>query len=76
MTFDFTVSESPRYTIAMVIKELEADNQISFPSDEDRADFEDDCTSGVCYKTLNYQDYTPDYEAEVLDLAKLYEYVI
>ena len=66
--------EDVRFEIETAAKELEEDNQISFPDSDSRAEFLDDCITGVMDKLNLYETYMPDYRMEVLDLADTYGY--
>ena len=64
--------EDIRYEIETATTELEEDHQIAFPDSDSRAEFLDDCITGVMDKLNIYETYMPDYRMEVLDLADLY----
>ena len=54
--------------------ELEEDGQVSFPSDDARAEFIEDCITNTLDKFSLYEHYAPDYSSEVLDTAGVYGY--
>ena len=66
--------EDVRFEIETATTELEEDHQISFPDSDSRAEFLDDCITGVMDKLNIYETYMPDYRMEVLDLADTYSY--
>ena len=66
--------EDIRFEIETAATELEEDNQILFPDSDSRAEFLDDCITGVMDKLNLYETYMPDYRMEVLDLADTYGY--
>ena len=66
--------EDVRFEIEKAATELEEDNQISFPDSDSRAEFLDDCITGVMDKLNLNETYMPDYRMEVLDLANTYGY--
>ena len=66
--------EDVRSEIEMATTELEEDHQIAFPDSDSRAEFLDDCITGVMDKLNIYETYMPDYRMEVLDLADTYGY--
>ena len=75
--FTYTITDKDiRYNVDTAATELEEENQVSFPDSDARAEFIDDCVSCIIDKYELYEHdpfiYTPDYEEEVLDLAKLY----
>ena len=77
----FTITDADiRYNVDTVAAELEEENQIRFPDCDARAEFIDDCVSCIIDRYELYEHdpfiYTPDYEEEVLDLAKLYGYLL
>ena len=76
----FTITdEDIRYNVEQAASELEEENQVRFPDTDSRAEFIDDCVACVIDKYELYEHdpftYNPDYEEEVLDLAKLYDYL-
>ncbi len=77
----FTITDADiRYNVDTAATELEEENQIRFPDCDARAEFIDDCVSCIIDRYELYEHdpfiYTPDYEEEVLDLAKLYGYLL
>ena len=66
--------EDVRFEIETATTELEEDHQIAFPDSDSRAEFLDDCITGVMDKLNIYETYCPDYRMEVLDLADTYGY--
>ncbi len=77
----FTITDADiRYNVDTAAAELEEENQIRFPDCDARAEFIDDCVSCIIDRYELYEHdpfiYTPDYEEEVLDLAKLYGYLL
>ncbi len=77
----FTITDADiRYNVDTAATELEEENQIRFPDGDARAEFIDDCVSCIIDRYELYEHdpfiYTPDYEEEVLDLAKLYGYLL
>ena len=75
-----TITDSDiRYNVETAASELEEENQIRFPDTDARKEFIDDCVACVIDKYELYEHdpftYNPDYECEVLDLAKLYDYL-
>ena len=66
--------EDIRFEIETAATELEEDQQIAFPDSDSRAEFLDDCITGVMDKLNIYETYMPDYRMEVLDLADTYGY--
>ena len=66
--------EDVRFEIETATTELEEDHQIAFPDSDSRAEFLDDCITGVMDKLNIYETYMPDYRMEVLDLADIYGY--
>ena len=77
----FTITDADiRYNVDTAATELEEENQIRFPDYDARAEFIDDCVSCIIDRYELYEHdpfiYTPDYEVEVLDLAKLYGYLL
>ena len=66
--------EDVRFEIETAATELEEDHQIAFPDIDSRAEFLDDCITGVMDKLNLYETYMPDYRMEVLDLADTYGY--
>ena len=77
----FTITDADiRYNVDTAAAELEEENQIRFPDCDARAEFIDDCVSCIIDRYELYEHdpfiYTPDYEEEVLDLAKLYVYLL
>ncbi len=66
--------EDIRFEIETATTELEEDHQIAFPDSDSRAEFLDDCITGVMDKLNIYETYMPDYRMEVLDLADTYGY--
>ncbi len=66
--------EDVRFEIETATTELEEDHQIAFPDSDSRAEFLDDCITGVMDKLNIYETYMPDYRMEVLDLADTYGY--
>ena len=77
----FTITDADiRYNVDTAAAELEEENQIRFPDCDARAEFIDDCVSCIIDRYELYEHdpfiYTPDYEVEVLDLAKLYGYLL
>lgn len=71
MKFD---AETIRCDVVSTLVELEFDGLIYIPDDYVRAEFIDDCVGNVLDKFDLYENYTPDYVAELLDLAKVYGY--
>ncbi len=71
--------EDIRYNVETAAQELEEENQVTFPDSDARSEFIDDCISCVTDKYELYEHdpfmYIPDYECEVLDLAKIYGYL-
>ncbi len=69
-----------RYRIDHAATELEEDNLIRFPDGSARTEFIEDCVScEVDQYELYDRDpigYRPDYKNAVLDMAKLYEYLV
>lgn len=79
--FTYTITDKDiRYNVDTAATELEEENQVSFPDSDARAEFIDDCVSCIIDKYELYEHdpfiYTPDYEEEILDLAKLYDYLL
>ena len=79
--FTYTIMDKDiRYNVDTAATELEEENQVSFPDSDARAEFIDDCVSCIIDKYELYEHdpfiYTPDYEEEILDLAKLYDYLL
>ena len=79
--FTYTVTEKDiRYNVNTAATDLEEENQIQFPDAGARQEFIDDCIACVIDKYELYEHdpfiYTPDYEEEILDLAKLYDYLL
>ncbi len=77
----FTITDADiRYNVDTAAAELEEENQIRFPDCDARAEFIDDCVSCIIDRYELYEHdqfiYTPDYEEEVLDIAKLYGYLL
>ena len=77
----FTITDADiRYNVDTAAAELEEENQIRFPDCDAWAEFIDDCVSCIIDRYELYEHdpfiYTPDYEEEVLDLAKLYGYLL
>lgn len=68
--------EDIRFEIETVATELEEDNQVQFPDADARAEFLEDCAQGIMDKLDSYEHYTPEYASEVLDLAKVYGYLL
>ena len=62
------------YEIRSMVRELELDGQIFIPDHDAQVEFIDDCVANVIDKLDRYESYTPDYVAEILDLAKVYGY--
>ena len=69
-----------RYRIDQAATELEEDNLIRFPDSSARTEFIEDCVSCEVDKYELYDrdpiGYHPDYKTAVLDMAKLYEYLV
>ena len=79
--FTYTIMDKDiRYNVDTAATELEEEYQVSFPDSDARAEFIDDCVSCIIDKYELYEHdpfiYTPDYEEEILDLAKLYDYLL
>ena len=79
--FTYTIMDKDiRYNVDIAATELEEEYQVSFPDSDARAEFIDDCVSCIIDKYELYEHdpfiYTPDYEEEILDLAKLYDYLL
>ena len=79
--FTYTITDKDiRYNVDTAATELEEEYQVSFPDSDARAEFIDDCVSCIIDKYELYEHdpfiYTPDYEEEILDLAKLYDYLL
>ena len=75
ITYTLT-NEDIRFEIERAAAELEEDNQVRFPDSEAREEFIQDCTECVMDKAELYElDYRPDYALEILDMAKLYNYL-
>ena len=79
--FTYTITDKDiRYNVDTAATELEEENRVSFPDSDARAEFIDDCVSCIIDKYELYEHdpfiYTPDYEEEILDLAKLYDYLL
>ena len=79
--FTYTITDKDiRYNVDTAATELEEENQVSFPDSDARAEFIDDCVSCIIDKYELYEHdpfiYTPGYEEEILDLAKLYDYLL
>lgn len=69
--FSFTITEEDiRHDVEAAAEEME--EELIFPNDHARSDFVNDCVSTVIDKYKFYETYNPDYNAEVLDLAKVY----
>lgn len=58
------------------VVDLEYDSQIEFPDEGSRMDFITDCAEGILDKRDLYDTQAADYTAEVLDLARLYGYLV
>ena len=65
-----------RFEIETAANELEEGNQIHFPDSDARTEFLDDCISCILDKFDLYEHYCPDYAMEILDVAKLYGYML
>ena len=69
-----------RYNVDTAAAELEEEKQISFTDSDARTEVIADCVSCIPDRYELYEHdpfiYTPDYEEEVLDLAKLYGYLL
>ena len=79
--FTYTITDKDiRYNVDTAATELEEEYQVSFPDSDAQAEFIDDCVSCIIDKYELYEHdpfiYTPDYEEEILDLAKLYDYLL
>ena len=79
--FTYTITDADiRYNVDTAATEMEEENQVQFPDADARAEFIDDCIACIADKYELYEHdpftYTPDYEMEVLDLAKLYGYLL
>ena len=68
--------ETVRTCIEQTAAELEEESQIRFPDSGARKEFVEDCTDCILDKLDRCgKDYLPDYTEEVLDLARLYNYL-
>ena len=72
--------EDIRFGIENAAAEAEEDNQVQFPDAAARKEFIDDCVADIAIKMDIYENdpvpYFPDYNAAVLDMARLYDYLL
>lgn len=70
--------EDIRHDVETMTADLEEEEWIRFPDDKSRDEFIEDCTECIIDKYEFYDGsdciYAPDYESEILDLAKWYGY--
>ena len=74
-TFAITTDDI-RFEIERAAAELEEEELLHFPDSEARAEFLDDCICSVIDKFDFYEQYCPNWEAEVSDTAQLYGYAL